>query len=300
MAADLSSGSPAAAAPPPARHRQARQIVVGALLVLLVWRGCLAWFPWRADFGEDNYQQNLLRIETFHRQIHRGAPPAAVLAGTSVAGRLLPAFFADTPLAGLVNLGLDGAAPAFPLELLLRETQVPRTVFLETFLLHKDPATNETLIRESLDSPSGRLAAADRLFHTETRPTALLYSALKRGRDAAATGRPAPIQAPYRTNAPSNVALQRITHAIQQLQARGSTVVLVDIPVGKDWPPGPNLGEPTASLLMNSLKLPRLDCRAALQSQGIEPRFTDGVHLDAASAREVAQALARLTPPPRP
>ena len=296
MANTSTPGQPVPDAPT-GRRSQAGAILLGAVLVLVAWRLVLTATGWRADFGESNYQQNLLRIESLQQQVRAGHPPIAVLAGTSVAGRLLPAYFEGGPLAGVVNLGLDGTSPAFALELLLREAQVPRLVLVETYLLHKGPAANEALIRNSLDSPAGHLVASDRMFHTESRPTTLLYSALKRGRDAAATGRPAPPQAPYWTNAPAPGAVERITRAIRELQARGATVRLVDIPVGKDWPPGPNLGEPVASQLVGDLHLSRLDCRAALQARGIEPRFTDGIHLDGPSARQVAEALGRLMPP---
>jgi len=288
------------------RYRQAKAILLLAVALLLGWRGVLAVWPMRAEFGESNYQQNLLRIENYRRQLRQspGGPPMAVLAGTSVAGRMLPEYFAGTGLAGIPNLGLDGTSPAFALELLLRERQVPRRVFLETYLLHKEAGGNEKLIRESLDSPGGRLAAVDPLFRTETRPSSLLYSALKRGRDASAPGRPADNRVPYWTNAPAAGAMKRLEAAIRSLRDRGSEVVLVDLPVGYDWPPGPNLGEPVASELIATQKLTRLDLRADLLARGIEPHFTDRLHLDGATARAVAGVLAdraaRLSSNPPP
>ena len=84
---------------PPSR-RQAWRIVAVALVLLGAWRGVLGVTRWRADFAETNYQQNLLRIESFHRRMTSEQPATTVLAGTSITGRLLPQFFDRTPLAG--------------------------------------------------------------------------------------------------------------------------------------------------------------------------------------------------------
>jgi len=271
--------------------------VILGLVLLAGWRILLATTAWRADFAENNYQQNLLRIEVLHRQTAGTTRPKTVLAGTSVTGRLLPAFFADTPLAGAVNLGLDGMSPAFALELLAREKSLPQRVLVETYMLHKAAAGNEKLVRESLNSPAGWLATADPLFRTETRPSTLLYSALKRGRESATAGKPARNTFEYWTNTPAPGAIDRLTTAVSNLQSRGCEVILVDLPVGSDWPPSPNMGEPAASELVRRLQLRRLDPRQVLHARGVEPRFTDSVHLDGASARETAVALATLVGP---
>lgn len=273
------------------------RIVTLGLVLLAGWRLLLATTAWRADFAENNYQQNLLRIEGLQQRIAGGNPPGTVLAGTSITGRLLPAFFDGTPLAGAANLGLDGMSPAFALELLTREKSVPKRVFLETYVLHKSAATNEQLVRDSLASPAGWLAAKDPLFRTETRPSTLLYSRLKRGRESTASGKPARNSFEYWTNAPAPGSIDRLANVISNLQSRGCEVILTDLPVGSDWPPSPNMGEPAASELVRRLHLRRLDPRQVLRSRGTEPRFTDGVHLDGPSARETAQALAFLATP---
>lgn len=282
------------------------QIALLALALVLGWRGVLAITGWRADFAECSYQQNLLRLETYRERIRgeRGSAPPVVLAGTSITGRLLPEYFAGTPLAGVANLGLDGASPGFSLEAILRETHVPTKVLLETYLLHKEAGGNERLIAKSLASPGARLADADRLLRTESRPSALLYSALKRRRESLEPGRvSAPTNSPFGINPPAEGSQERLTRLIRALQARGCEVVLADIPIGRDWPPGPNLGEPVASRLSAALGLRRVDCRAVLRAQRNEPHFTaDGLHLDAHSAREVARVLSELVRvlPPQP
>jgi len=281
--------------PAPTQPLYCTALAIGltALAVLIGWRLLLTRIP-VAEFAESSYQQNLLRIEALERQARTTATPDTVVAGTSIAGRLLPAYFSGTALADTANLGLDGTSPAFALEILLRQPQTPRRVLLESYLLHKGAATNEHLIRDSLDSPGARLARADRLFQTDSRPTTLLYAALKHGRESAAAGRPARNAAPYWTNVPAAGAIARLSRDIDALRKRGTEVILIDIPVGTDWPPGPNMGEPVASQLVTDLKLRRLDCRTALQARGFEPRFTDGIHLDGASAHEVAIVLAEL------
>lgn len=275
---------------------RASHIALLTVTFLIGWRGVLAVTGWRAEFAESSYQQNLVRLESYRGRIRGGSAtaPVAVIAGTSVAGRLLPEYFEGGPLAGVANLGLDGASPAFALEALLRESRQPHRVLLETYLLHAEAGENERLINTSLASPGAYLADTDRLFRAETRPSALLYSSLKRGRESRAMGRVAANSEPFGSQAPVDCALERLTRLIGALRARGCEVVLVDIPIGRDWPPGPNLGEPVASQLTDALGLRRLDCRAVLRGRGFEPRFTDGLHLDAPSAREVARTLGEL------
>jgi len=273
---------------------QARWTLGLAAVLLLLWRSILVFSPSRAEFAECSYQQNLLRLETYRTLAREqaGRPVPVVLAGTSVSGRVLPKYFDSTRLAGVVNLGLDGSSPAFALEVLLREKTAPRLVLLETYLLHSGVQSNESLITASLDSPGAALADLDRMFRAEARPSAMLYTALKRSRELRSQGKTAKVKdGGMRPHEPSTGVYERLTNAISALRERGSEVVLVDIPVGIDWPPGPNLGEPVASLLVRDFGLKRMDCRADLVDHGIEPRFTDGIHLDATSAREVARAI---------
>ena len=274
--------------------KQAWRIIAIAAGLLLIWRLLLGITGWRAEYAESNYHQNLLRLEGFQQQMAGESPPADVLAGTSVTGRLLPQFFDQTPLQGIANLGLDGTSPAFALEQIHQLKRVPKRVFLETYVLHKPQASNEILVLESLNSPAGRMARFDPLFRTESRPSTLLYSTLKRGREAASTGKLAVGPPSHPLNPPDAVSLKRLIQVITQLQARSCEIILVDLPVGTDWPPGATLGEPVASELIRQLGIRRVDTREMLLRRGVDLRFTDGIHLDGASAKKTAQALGDL------
>ncbi len=293
------SSPPAVSSGPPggfARSRVARRILGLAVLLGVGWVAFLHWLPWRGEYAENNYQQNLLRIENLERAIRSENPPESVLAGTSISGRILPSFFNGTTLAGTANLGLDGTSPVFSLELLRRLPRLPRRVFLETHALHQAPADNERVIQESLASPAGRWVAAGWMFSTAERPSTVLYTTVKKGREAASTGRHSAGNS-YPVYVPGPHVVESLTRSILELRKRGCEVILADLPVGYDWPPGPNMGEPVASELVQTLNLRRLDCRKWLYSRGFEPGFTDGIHLDGASARETARALAALAVP---
>ena len=280
----------------PARSRKALRILGLALVLGVGWVVLLRLLPWRGEYAENNYRQNLLRIESLERRVRSGTPPESVLAGTSISGRILPSFFDGTALAGIANLGLDGTSPVFSLEMLRRLPRVPRRVFLETHALHQASAENESVIQKSLSSMAGRWVAAGWMFSTAERPSTVLYTAVKKGKEAASTGRRSAGNT-YPKYVPGTNVVESLTRSILELRERGCEVILADLPVGYDWPPGPNMGEPVASELVRSLNLRRLDCRKWLYSRGFEPGFTDGIHLDGVSARETARALAALAAP---
>ena len=98
------------------RTKQTLLIVALGVALLGGWFGVCRMFGWRARLAENNYQANLIRLETF---LHQPAPPS-VLVGSSMTGRLLPEYFDGTPLAGVANLGLDGSSPDLGLDVVLR------------------------------------------------------------------------------------------------------------------------------------------------------------------------------------
>src|SRR6266496_1401013 len=82
--------------------------------VILVIFGSVT--PWRAELAETNFQANLIRVQAFLFD----PLPRAVLVGSSISGRLLPSYFAQTSLAPFANLGLDGSGPSLGLDFVLQ------------------------------------------------------------------------------------------------------------------------------------------------------------------------------------
>lgn len=275
------------------RHH-ALQIAGLAVVLLVAWRLVLGWTGVRADFADSNYQSNLIRLEDY---VGRPTPPPVVLAGSSVTGRLLPRYFADTPTPDVGNLGLDGSSALLGLEVIGAGTALPRVVLVETYLLGRPWGGNDDVLVRALDGAGVRLARADPVFRAATRPSALLYSWLK-SRAPADAGRPAPTASttpPPAAGGPvadPDPLPDRWRRAMVRLRDAGVRVVLVDIPLGREEGAGPPAGEDFPGRVARELGLERIDLRTALASAGVVPAYTDGLHLDVPTARRAAALLA--------
>ncbi len=282
------------------RHRQALTILGVALVLLAGWRGMLVRFHLRADFGESNYRANRIRIE---RYLQLPQAPAWVLVGSSLSGRLRSAAFANTPLADIAVLGLDGSTPLVGMVVLTNRADLPRVVLVETYTLNGGWKTNDPMLLDDLHSPGLKLARADPLFAAEQRPSSLLYSTLKEWRDPSAKGsmprtnatafEAAPAE-PVETPRPESLAPLR--SAIAALQARGVVVVLVDLLAGEQGPTPLRTQPDSAELIAQEFGLGRIDLRAEWFRRGWVPTYTDSKHLDAASADAAARLLAEVAP----
>lgn len=263
-------------------------LLLGAALLAL-WGVALRVLP-RAQLAETNYQANQLRLEAWLLN----PVPTNVLAGTSISGRLLPSYFAGTPLASLASLGLDGASPLTALTLVQERATAPRRVFLELHPVDRLPAANDALLLDAARGFGVRLAESLPVVRANARPSTVLYSWLKERREGGGvsvepTGGD-PVFAPDAPWLPPLVA------RVNALRARGVEVVLLRLPVGRMNPPTPqtpHLGD----ALSAHLGLPLLDLNREAARRGIPLTYTDGLHLSPASARRMAALLAELAGP---
>lgn len=280
--------------------RDGLRVVMVALALLSGWGLCLRWTGWRAAFGESNYVANRIRLEDY---LFRGAAPRHVLVGSSLSGRLLPEYFRGTRLEDFGTLGLDGSIPLVGLEVLGRRVDLPEVVYVETYLMSKDWGVNDRTLLEGLDSAGIELARRVPVTRAASRPTSVLYSAMKLRKERAGSGLVETNVAGVREPGPAEAVPtvppgleERWRKVVGGLRDRGVRVVLVDVPGGELRMPGPRNGPDLGDVLASEFGLKRLDLRSAWFGRGWRPRYTDGRHLDVGSARMTAALLAELAP----
>ena len=282
-------------------HRQALRII--GLTVLLA--GMSALFvrvaPWHAELAETNFQANLIRLQAFLFD----SPHQSVLAGSSIAGRLLPTYFEGTPLAPLANLGLDGSSALLGLDLAL--TNPPPVVLVEVNTLLKPYDANDELLVRTLRSFMFRASGKVGLLRAEWRPSSMIYSWLKtrraQGRGAPAGPSPRaptalagdPLRAPA-ADPGLEATKAHLRARIQALTAHGSRVVLVLLPTGRRSNSSNNPCLAFADELAREFHLLQLDLEAECSSRGRVLTYSDGLHLAPAAARETSQLLSQLLP----
>ena len=270
--------------------------MVGVAAVLAVgWPWVVARRGLRAEFGESNYTANRIRMEEY---LVRPSAPHHVLVGSSLSGRLRESFFAGTPMADIASLGLDGSVPLVGLEVLERRRDLPEVVWVETYLMEMDGGANGRALLEGLDSVGTRWALAWGAVRASVRPSSVLYTQVKERKDGSAT-RPT-----WTTNAvagdgePVTPGVtdpeleNRWRRVVERFQKRGVRVMLVDLPSGEVRRPGRRTRPDLGDRLVQEFGLTRVDLREDWFGRGWVPRYTDGRHLDAASARETARMLA--------
>lgn len=268
------------------------------------WSLVLAVLPWRAHIAESNYHSNLIRLEHALFQPR----PHLALVGSSITGRLLPEYFEGTTAPTIANLGLDGSGPLLGLELLAGQSNPPPVVLIEANLLMVPEGPNDKTLRAAVDGFGFTLARHIPLLRADARPTSLVYSWLKRRRDAASAP-PTPVTAaeapgtttsgatPQETrldqNTPAELAhhKERIYALCRRLQQRGITLVVVRfptqaVPVQTTFHPLDFTGD-----LARDLGVLRIDLGRQFQDRGQVPVYTDGIHLAPASARLAASLL---------
>jgi hypothetical protein len=247
------------------------------------------WLP-RPELAETNYVANRLRIERWML----GPPASNVIVGTSIGGRLLPAYFDGTRLATLANLGLDGANPDTGLNLVLQRSVPPARVFLEVHRLLTPPSNNDRKLLDLVEGPGMAVSRALPWTRADWRPSTVLYGWLKRRQTGSAS---APADAGTPSGPGSGVDpgwLDRVRQKIASIEAKGSKVILLRLPVGRE---NSTLGSPDPLVEAASrLGLPMVDLQARSLRDGVTISYTDGLHLAPSSAEQVSKWLAEESP----
>ena len=272
------------------QRRQALWIVLIALVALVAWTLAHRWLP-KAEIAETNFQANLIRLQAWMFE----ASPSNVIVGSSISGRLLPKIFADTPLASMANLGLDGSGPEFGLRLMLARSNPPPQIFVEVHRLGKPWNANDDMLLIALLEPEFAIAGSISGLRANTRPTTLVYNWFK--------GRHEPVQKPTAlaslftsiasANATNRVWRPHFAEQVAELHRRGSEVILLRLPVGRENPANPDTPD-TADELAAKLGLRMIDLNREAVRRGLEISYTDGLHLSTSSALAVSHLLAEL------
>lgn len=283
-----------------ATSRTALRILVATVALAVAWQALISVLGWKARFGESNYMANRIRLEEY---LLLPAAPRHVLVGSSLSGRLLPEFFSGTSLEGFQTLGLDGSIPLVGLEALAYRPDLPSTVFIETYLMEKAWSRNDQLLIDGLASPGMTLAKQVPLTQASRRPSSLLYSAMKARRDGAGAGVIVTNDPSVREPGPATAVtpvdpqvVDRWRRMLKSLADRGVRTVLVDLPSGEARMPGARTAPDLADILAREFGLSRVDLRKEWFGRGWRPTYTDGRHMDGASARATARMLSEWKP----
>lgn len=272
--------------------------------LLVAWAGLLRSFGWRAHIAESNYQSNLIRLE----EALLANPAPASIVGSSITGRLMPEYFDETSLGRIGNLGLDGSGPLLGLELLASRSEVSPVVVIEANLLMVPEGVNDRALRNAVNGFGFKLAGRTPMLRAETRPTSLIYSWLKRRKDAMAGSNltssdagtspvgPSTQEVRLDQNTPAELAAhqQRVFELCQRLQSRGRRLILLRFPISTSIVQTQFHPLDFTGRLATELQIRRVDLGLELRKRGHEPRFTDGTHLNPQSARLAASILDQI------
>jgi hypothetical protein len=264
------------------KHRFAISTLGFSVLLCAVYSLLLRALHPSPNFGEESLIVNRMRLERFHS---RAVAPAAIV-GTSLSGRLRPEFFEGTALADYANLALDGTPPIVGVEFLKKRTPLPRLILIEANGLQNPVGDNIKTLREIPTGPAWSLAMRSNIFRAEARPSTLFYSWLKQRSDVKKVGQPSPIVASAIADSiPMPELLEEWTALIESLQTGGASVALVFLPCGRaiDSRFAEELGKNTGA------KILRIDER--FRQKAVEPRYTDGLHMDGGTSRLAAKFL---------
>jgi hypothetical protein len=214
-----------------------------------------------------------------------------------VAGRLLPQYFNDQGCE-VINLGLDGCRTLYGLEIVQQRKDLPRLVLVDTSALFMEPNANEATLREAVSSPTFQMGKEFKAFRPENRPLSLLYWWMKKFSDRKGGARVHQACLPDKTKMDPYVkdsesvgedANDRaIKEMLMALKSKGVNVLLVEIPRAEGW------GQPRGGKLRKISE----ESGVSLLEPGVEIaettdtlRFTDGLHLDVASAKTVSKQI---------
>jgi hypothetical protein len=233
--------------------------------------------------SESNLQSNLIRL---HQYFFSSIPSQGVLVGSSIGGRLDTQYFKEQGL-NIANLGLDGSRPVYSLNLLLNGSKIPKIVIIEGNTIFWEYTGNDAAITKEINSPTFQMGSWFPLLSPNARPSSVLYSMLKARKERHGDGMLVEYHEMNSGKEPSlpknfSQSLEMIRH----LKAMGVSVVLVTVPSGtKESDPA------AVERLAKEAGVPLIKIRDYLPDRGNGLRYSDGMHLMGADAREVVKTL---------
>jgi hypothetical protein len=272
------------------RSRQAAAILILAAVMLAAWSAARPWLP-RAAFAETPVPANRIRLQAWLMD----PPHPVVLAGTSLSARLLPGYFEGSPAGPVSVLALEGLSPDTSLALVLRRDPPPKLVLLEAHRLEKPLDDRDAEILEAPSDPGMTLARLAPGLRADVRPSSMLYAWLKTKRPTqGAVARP--VAADALAQAPAPGWEERLGARIKALRARGCRVALVRLPAGRENPEPADV--PTiADRMAAEWGVPVLDVHREAVRRNLPMTYTDGLHLDAPTAKAAAALLSEMAAP---
>ncbi len=280
------------------RAQQTGHILMLGAVLLGGWFCVCRSLGWHARLAENNYQANIIRLETF---LDRRAP-SVVLVGSSMTGRLLPDYFAGTSLGEVANLGLDGSSPDLGLDVVLRRKVPSTSVLVEVNTLFKPTSDNDATLRQAMESFSFRLTGWLPFLRAEYRPSSIAYSTLKLWQDrrlpppaTPPTSSLAVVVEPTERNLRTEVTdplFVRHFSRLRELKDHRVRVLLYQLPGGNQSIPS-GIEE-----LARGLQLPLIRLGQEMLQRGHTPAYTDGLHLTASSAEQASRVLAEIASRP--
>lgn len=278
------------------RYKNALEIVVVAILLLAGYAILQKLTGISAVLLESNLQSNLARIS---RYLH--APKIdTVLVGSSMSGRLLSSYFQESGME-VANLGLDGCYATIGLEIVQLRTKLPKLVLVELAAIPINPNafenSNETALRDAFQSPTFKIGAVVPSFRPENRPLSILYWWIKKlsGSNSGRVSHSAGVikddytqsevsRESFQTDTIDELQIKQIERPLVVLKERGVDVRILAVPHTEGW------GIPQSGLIRRisqDLNMPILEPGVELSKKIAVLRFTDGAHLDAASAKQI-------------
>jgi hypothetical protein len=279
--------------------KQARSILMLAVGIMASYILLIRVGGSRAELAESNLQANLIRISRYEYE----RPAEFVIAGSSIAGRLLPAYFQEHGM-DVQNLGLDGSCPLFAFEVISRRQKLPKTILVDTSTLFQPILPNSIVLREAIQSPGWSFSSWFIPFRPTSRPSSILYSWFKSQKESRVAGIE---KSAYPTSSVGVVPVQTsrvplpvwkaedqyvpVRKYLEEYRSKGVSVCLVNIPRGEGW------GVPSNGLerkLADEMHIPLVEIGPELAKQGVKLSFSDGMHLDVPSARRIVAEFAKI------
>ena len=274
----------------------AETVGVALVFLCLYAAAVLRLFPAGGE-AQDQWQDNQMRAQWY---VQHAGGYAVVIAGSSMAARLP----ADALPAGCYNLAMAGGGALTGLEIVLRTTPAPQVVLVEandTLFREAD----QTVLRSVFQPITFRLRALFPVLGDAYQPvsiaTRLLRERFNLMRDGAEPPLPPHVyeelfamqrQAQQQVPPPQMLAaaLDRLGGVVQRVQARGVHVAFFEIPIAPGLDDSP-LRIATRQALAARFPPPRHTWLPRADARDYVTR--DGVHLQAASARQFAAFLGR-------
>lgn len=266
-------------------------IFVSAALAFTAYVGLVQIVPFSVDYGQNQPDTNLLRVEDYLFKPDRDT----VLAGSSLTFLLSPSRLGD----GIANIAMSGDSPATDLALLALSGAAPKLVLVEINQLWL--SVNMNVVESELRFPNRQLHKGLRAFRAGYDPANLFGRALQALTKKSNTESVPPADEVRKlvpdkqkemASPPDPEKLRRdlaqVESYLQMLQARGTKVGFYEMPIDSSLTNLPREAVLRQEVLMKFP--PGRFCWLKLSLPG-GARTIDGIHLIAEDALSVARQI---------